>query len=127
MPRTSKCRSSWSGLKRGISSHLVCVVTAINEYDNCFLEVVDTGPITSEQVTNTFKDRIEEVSCLITDYKYSHEKFAKDNNIKLEQVKSGTYINQNGYSLGNMNSLHSELRTFYLALKTFLLNIYNIF
>lgn len=117
MPRTSKCRSSRGGSKRGVSNHQVCVATAIDEYDNCFLEVVGTGPITSEQVTNTFKDRIEEGSCLITDCKSSYEKFAKDNNIKLEQIKSGTYINQNGYSLGNINSLHSELRTFLSCFK----------
>lgn len=35
-----------------------------------------------------------------------------DNCIKLEQVKSGTYINLNNYSLGNINSLHSEWSTF---------------
>ena len=30
----------------------------------------------------------------------------------MEQIKSGTYVNDNGYSLGNINSLHSELATF---------------
>lgn len=59
-----------------------------------------------------FKDKIENVFNLITDCKSSYEKFAKDNNVKLEQVKSGTYVNLNGYSLGNINSLHSEWSNF---------------
>ena len=37
---------------------------------------------------------------------------SKENDINLEQIKSGTYVNNNGYSLGNINSLHSELPTF---------------
>ena len=77
MPRASKPRSSKGGSKRGISNHQVCIASAIDEYDNCFLEIVGTGPITSEQVISVFNDKIE-----------------------------------SGYSLGNINSLHSELATF---------------
>ena len=44
MPRASKPRSSKDGSKRGISNHQVYI---IDEYDNCFLEIVGTGPITS--------------------------------------------------------------------------------
>lgn len=112
MPRLSKPRSSKGGSKRGISNHQVCIASAIDESDQCFLEIVGTGPITSQQVKTVFKNRIKEVSCLITDCKSSYESFAKNNHIKLEQVKSGTYKNQNGYSLGNINSLHSEWSTF---------------
>lgn len=112
MPRASKHRSTKGGSKRGISNHQVCIASAIDEYDNCFLEIVGTGPITSEQVINVFEDKIEKIKCLITDCKSSYEKFAKENNISLEQIKSGTHVNQNGYNLGNINSLHSELATF---------------
>ncbi len=112
MPRASKHRSSKGGSKRGISDHQVCIASAIDEFDTCFLEIIGTGPITSEEVDIVFKDKIENVSNLITDCKSSYEKFAKDNNIKLEQVKSGTYVNLNGYNLGNINSLHSEWSTF---------------
>ena len=112
MPRASKPRSSKGGSKRGISNHQVCIASAIDEYDNCFLEIVGTGPITSEQVISVFNDKIEKIDCLITDCKSSYEKFAKENDINLEQIKSGTYVNNNGYSLGNINSLHSELATF---------------
>ena len=117
MPRASKHRSAKGGSKRGISDHQVCIASAIDENDNCFLEIVGTGPITSEQVKKVFQEKIEKVNYLITDCKSSYEKFAKENNINLEQVKSGTYVNQNGYSLGNINSLHSELTTFLSCFK----------
>lgn len=112
MPRASKHRSSKGGSKRGISNHQVCIASAIDEFDNCFLEIVGTGPITSKEVEITFKDKIGNVSNFITDCKSSYEKFTNDNHINLEQIKSGTYVNSNGYNLGNINSLHSEWSTF---------------
>lgn len=112
MPRHSKPRSSNGGSKQGISNHQVCIATAIDEWDNHFLQIVGTGPITSKQVEDVFENKFEEIDCLITDCKSSYEEFAKKQNIKLEQVKSGTYVNLNGYSLGNVNSLHSEWATF---------------
>ncbi len=112
MPRFSKLRFSKGRSKRGMSNHQVCIASAIDEYDQCFLEIAGTSTITSEQVKTVLKNRIKKVTCLITDCKSSYESFAKDNHIKLEQVKSGIYKNQNGYSLGNINSLHSEWSTF---------------
>lgn len=112
MPRASKHRSSKGGSKRGISNHQVCIASAIDESDNCFLEIVGTGPITYDEVITVFKDKVENVSNLITDCKSSYERFAHDNHINLEQIKSGTYVNSNGYNLGNINSLHSEWSTF---------------
>lgn len=117
MPRFSKPRSSNCGLKRGISNYQVCIASAIDEYDNCFLQIVGTGPITSNMVKDVFKNKSDEVTYLITDCKSSYEQFAMENNINLEQVKSGTYVNENGYSLGNINSLHSELDTFLSCFK----------
>lgn len=117
MPRASKPRSSKGGSKRGISNHQVCIASAIDEYDNFFLEIVGTGPITSDQVQMVFQDKIDKISCLITDCKSSYERFSKENNIKLEQVKSGTYVNNSGYNLSNINSLHSELSTFLSCFK----------
>lgn len=112
MPRFSKPRSTKGGSKRGISNHQVCIASAVDEFDNCFLEIVGTGPITSDEVENVFSDKIGNISKFITDCKSSYEKFVKDNQIQLEQVKSGTYVNSNGYSLANINSLHSEWSTF---------------
>ena len=112
MPRFSKPRSSKDGSKRGISNHQVCIASAIDEFDNCFLEIVGTGPITSKQVVDVFTNKSDDIDCFITDCKSSYEKFAKKNKLNLEQVKSGTYVNQNGYNPANVNSLHSELSTF---------------
>lgn len=112
MPRFSKPRSTKGGSKRGISNHQVCIASAIDENDNCFLEIVGTGPITSNEVEDAFGDKIGNISKFITDCKSSYEKFVKDNHIQLEQVKSGTYVNSNGYSLANINSFHSEWSTF---------------
>ena len=112
MPRFSKPRSSKGGSKRGLSNHQICIASAIDEYDNCFLEIVGTGSITKKEVEKVFNERMEKVETLITDCKSSYEKFAKGKSIKLEQVKSGTYVNSNGYNLANINSLHSEWSTF---------------
>ena len=112
MPRISKCRSSKGGSKRGVSNHQVCIASAIDEYDNCFLEIVGTGPITKEEVRSAFEDKVEDVTLFVTDCKSSYEKFIKRKNIRLEQVKSGTYVNANGYNLSHINSLHSEWTTF---------------
>ena len=117
MHRFSKPHSTKGGSKRGISGHQVCIASAIDEFDNCFLQIVGTGPISTEEVKAVFKNKIDNVSCLITDCKSSYESFAKENNIKLEQIKSGTYSNGNGYNLANINSLHSELATFLSSFK----------
>lgn len=77
MPRASKHRSSKGGAKRGISNHQVYIASAIDEYDNCFLKIVGTGSITSEQVINVFKDKIEKIDCLITDCKSSYKILSK--------------------------------------------------
>lgn len=62
MPRFSKPRSSNGGSKRGISNHQVCIASAIDQYDNCFLEVVGTGPITSDEVEKTFINKIDNMN-----------------------------------------------------------------
>ena len=112
MPRASKPRKSQGGSKRGISDHQVCIASAIDEYDNIYLEIVGNGPITTMMVEKAFKDRINANSIMITDCKSSYERFALDNNIKLEQIKSGTYKNLNGYTLSEINGLHSNIDLF---------------
>ena len=68
MPRYSKPRSSKGGSKRGISNHQVCIASAIDEYDNFFLEIVGTGPITSEDVELVFKDKVDEVTWIYVNF-----------------------------------------------------------
>ena len=112
MPRASKSRKSKGGSKRGISNHQICIASAIDELDNIYLEVVGNGPITSDMVEKAFNGRMNEKNVMVTDCKSSYEKFASDNKIKLEQVKSGTYKNLNGYTLSEINGVHSNIDLF---------------
>lgn len=117
MPRASKPRSSKGGSKRRISNHQVCIASAVDENDNRFMQIVGTDPITSSQVNDVFKDNISNCNLLITDCKSFYEKFTKENSIHLEQAKSGTYVNNNGYNLAEINSFHSEFETFMAPFK----------
>lgn len=88
MPRYSKPRTSKGTTARGIGSHKVCIESAIDEFDNMFLEIVGTGPITSDMVKKSLGEKLDNVKKLVTDCKSSYEKLA------------------------NINSLHSGLATF---------------
>ena len=112
MPRFSKPRKTKGNSIRGINSHKVCIESAIDEYDNTFLEIVGNGPITSEMARKSLTSKLKNVSKIITDCKSSYESVASENNWDLVQIKSGTYVNENGDSLANINSLHSGLEVF---------------
>ena len=112
MPRFSKPRKSQGGSKRGISDHQICIASAIDENDNIYFKIVGNGSITTKMIEKAFDNRFEKNCILITDCKSSYEKFCIDNKIKLEQVKSGTYKNLNGYTLSEINALHSNLDLF---------------
>ncbi len=104
MPRFSKKRKSASKKL----NHKVCILGAIDENDNEFLEIVGNGELTSDEVKKSLGSKSDNISLLITDCRSSYEAFAKENNIKLEQIKSGTYKNLNGYTLSEINGLHSN-------------------
>ena len=61
MPRYSKPRTSKGTTARGISSHKVCIESAIDEFDNMFLEIVGTGPITSDMVKKSLGEKLDNV------------------------------------------------------------------
>lgn len=112
MPRASKPRTSKGTAKQGISSHKVCIASAIDEFDTMFLEIVGTGPITSLMVKEALGTKLEKVKKLITDCKSSYESLAKEKGWNLKQVKSGCYTDDKGNNLANINSVHSGLTTF---------------
>lgn len=113
MPRFSKPRTSNnSSSTRGISSHKVCIASATDSNDNMFMEIVGTGPITSKMVEKSLTPKLKNIKKVITDCKSSYEKEAKDNHWNLIQVKSNCYVDENGNSLANVNSLQSGLSTF---------------
>lgn len=112
MPRFSKPRTSKGNLKRGINSHKICIVSAIDENDNLFFEISGTGPVTSDMIDKSLTMKLKNVTKLVTDCKSSYESVASDNNWNLKQVKSKGYVDSEGNSLANINSLHSGLTTF---------------
>lgn len=126
MPRASKPRTSKGNTKRGISSHKVCIATAIDEYDNLFLEIVGNGPITSKMIEKSLVPKTNNVSALIVDCKSSYESVAKENNWNLIQIKSGSYVNEDGFNLANINSLHSGLERFYPYFMEYQLTIFKV-
>ena len=112
MPRYSKPRTSKGSTTRGISKHKICIASAIDEYDNSFLEIVGTGEITSNIIDKSLSGKLVDVRKLITDCKSAYESIAKQNQWNLIQVKSCGHTDENGNSLANINSLHSELTKF---------------
>ena len=76
-------------------------------------------------IEKRFSIVIEPGSTLITDCKSSYEKFAYKHNLKLQQVKSGTYQNLGGYDLAEINGLHSNVENFLQSiLLIFILKIF---
>lgn len=110
MPRKSR-HSGSQDRKCGISKEQVCVLGAIDSYDNIILEVVGIGPISTAMIEKALYGKIKENSTLVTDGKTGYRKFAKDNNLVLKQIPENQYkIEQ--YDLGEINSLFNELEIF---------------
>lgn len=107
MPRLSKKRTS--SAFRGISHHKICIATAIDEFDNLFMKIAGVGPITTDMLEQTYKNRIEKNSLLITDCKSSYMKFCKKNSLNTSLVKSGTYQNEQLKNLSTINNIHSQV------------------
>lgn len=112
MPRLSKPRKSSGTSTRGINKHKVCILSAIDEFDNIFLKIAGNGPATSAMIENYLAPKIGNINMLITDCKSSYESVAKNNDWNLKQIKSKTYVDEDGNSLSSINSVHSEITTF---------------
>ena len=112
MPRASKPRTSNGTATRGINNHKVCIVSAVDEYDNSFFEIAGNGPVTSQMIKQFLTPKMGKISKLITDCKSSYESEAKINKWNLKQIKSDGYVDADGNSLSNINSLHSSITTF---------------
>ena len=108
MPRISKKRSS--SAYRGISHHKVCIMSAVDENDNMFLEIVGLGSETNKFL-ESIEYKIKDSNVLVSDGKFAYETFSKKIGCINEVVKSGTYKNEHGYDLNTINGLHAELKT----------------
>ena len=112
MPRASKPRQSKGTTIQGINNHKICILSALDENDHMFLEIVGNGVVTSNMVKNSLTPKMKKVTKLITDCKNSYKCEAKANKWNLKQVKSNGHVDDEGNNLANINSVHSGLTTF---------------
>ena len=108
MPRLSKHRGNTS-FSRGISSHKVCIYTAVDENDTIVFEIEGTGPET-EEMSESFSKYILNDATLITDMKQAFKAFDVKKHI---EIKSSGHVNDEGQSLAEVNQLHSEFNQLY--------------
>ena len=108
MPRESR-RNGQEGRTAGISMEQVCILMAIDSYDNIFIKVVGLDSLSTDDLENNFSNWIEEKSILVTDSKRSYIQFAKNHNLILKQIPEDKHKTKDGYHLGELNSLMSEL------------------
>lgn len=110
MPRISKPRGKASTY-RGISHHKVCILSAADDHDQCIFLIQGLGEETSEKADSLIpyiqKDE-EQKNNLITDMKQIYEHVCTSTNRKHIEVKAGCHVTDEGYSLSNINQLHSE-------------------
>ena len=108
-PRPSKKRGT-SALRRGINQEHVCVLIAIDEYDQILTKVIGQGHPSTSSLGSALDSSVEPGSLLITDSRQSYSGVAKRLGCELEQIPSGEH-RKGTYNLGIMNQYHSELKT----------------
>lgn len=108
MPRISKQRSS--SAYRGVSHHKVCIMSAVDDNDKMFFEIVGLGSETNDML-DSIEYKIKGCEVLVSDGKFAFDTFSKKLGCTNEVVKSGHYVNEKGYNLSTINGLHSELKT----------------
>ena len=116
MPRKSR-HSGSQNLAAGISNEQVCVVVAIDEYDNIVMTVAGNGQVTQDMISKSLHGKIEEKSILVTDSKSSYRKFANDENLVLKQIPAGEHTIEEIYNLGEVNSLINEIDNYINRIK----------
>ncbi|MDD3107362.1 MAG: IS1595 family transposase [Bacilli bacterium] len=107
MPRISKKRSS--SAYRGISHHKVCIMSAVDDNDHMFFEVVGLGSETNKMLESV-EYKIKNCDVLISDGKYAFQTLCHKLGCVNEVIKSGHFVNEHGYNLSTINGLHSELK-----------------
>lgn len=113
LPRASLKRGSHRS--KGVE-HKVCFMSGVDENDNMFFEITGLGEETIEMM-DKIEDKIKNTKILVCDCKGAFVNWAeKHKNVKVEYVKSGTYVNLNNYNLNTINQLHSELSD-YLSIR----------
>jgi transposase-like protein len=107
MPRPSRYNGN-SDLTSGISEDQVCIVCAIDSYDNIVIKVVGNSSASNEMIDKALKNKIKEGSTLVTDSKNSYNNFAKEMNLKLVKIPSG-YHKIDNYTINDVNEIMTEI------------------
>ena len=116
MPRKSH-RNGFDDRTAGISNEQVCILMAIDSFDNLFAKVIELGQITTKQLQENLSEYIEPGSILVTDSKTAYRKFAKKNSLILKQIPHESHTTKDGYNLGELNQLMSDLDILLLKCK----------
>ena len=109
MPRRVRKRGR-DGVKRGISSDQVCVLTGINDKGDCFFDLACKGRLDGATALDLLTGRIQEGAIISTDrlgsYGYAFKRIgvAVHNRFNPKDRSEGT--------INIVNSLHSRLKSF---------------
>ena len=115
MPRKSKKRKSKSSLS-GISHHKLCVIGAIDEFDNLVLKIGGLGKGTSVMLENCLGDKIDNAKEFTSDSASAYISFCEKYNIILNQIPSG--FNSDGLeNLSEINNVHSQFKSWITKFK----------
>ena len=111
MPRFSKKRGNKSAY-RGISHHKICLISAVDEYDNIIYRISGLGSESKDKYSR-FKDCFSSNCTLVSDSKPCIKNFAKDNQLSIEQIPvkpiNKRYTTNSGKTISTINQIHSEL------------------
>ncbi len=115
MPRISKNRGKTSTY-RGISHHKVCILSAMDDHDQSIFRVQGVGVETTERTNELLRyinSHQSKKSLFITDMKQVYSKVTSQLEIKHIEIKAGSHVTEDGYSLSGINQLHSEFSLLY--------------
>lgn len=110
MPRAAHKRGGETRV-RGLSREQVCVPCAVNRSGMAIAAPTNLGRVSSKDIKSLLGSRIDNRATLVTDKMNSYIRFAKNEGIRLIQVKSGR-SKRGIYNVQRVNSYHSTLSRF---------------
>lgn len=111
---------------RGLSNEQACVACGVDRGYHSYSKVAGTAALTSKKVKEVFTGVIQGESVLCVDGVTSYRKFAKENQLQLENIEAEKK-KKGVYHLNNVNSFHSIIKDFirnYKGVSTKYLNNY---
>lgn len=107
--------------KRGLSNNLLCIVVAIDAFENIYATICGHGKPTKKRIYDALKDHIEEDSLVIHDGERAHSYLIEKLNLRSQvykaDVKSKEYLEQ----MAPINNMCSWIKRYiyrYIGMKT---------